>query len=203
MQVLIGASMAVLLLVLLGALIGLLLPTTFVVERSTLIDAPPAAIHPYVSTLRTWPEWTAWNTATYPDLQYSLTGPESGIGAIQTWTDPGMGNGRLEIVESDVESGIRFRLDFEGSPHPLWGTIRYAAEADGRTRVTWTGTGELGKNPLSRYMGLLLDTLIGTDYELGLQGLRNLVESAQTEPETEPSARTAEPPASDPSPPGS
>ncbi len=181
LQVMLGLVMAIVGLLAVALLIGFLLPSAFVVSRSVVIDAPPADIHQYVNTLNQWPEWTAWNTQTYPELKYSYEGPESGVGAVQTWTDPGMGGGRLEITSSREDEGITFVLYFEQSPEPLVGSIAYAPVGNGSTRVTWTGNGDVGSNPIGRYFGLMMDSMIGADYEAGLRKLKILVEAPPAE----------------------
>jgi carbon monoxide dehydrogenase subunit G len=51
------------------------------------------------------------------------------------------------------------------------------APQGGGTQVTWTFETELGMNPIKRYFGLMLDRLLGADYEAGLTALKALVES--------------------------
>ncbi|MCA9077555.1 MAG: SRPBCC family protein [Planctomycetaceae bacterium] len=181
LQMVMGLVMAIVGLLVVALLISFLLPSTYTVTRSIVIDAPPAEIHPYIETLNQWPEWTTWNTERFPELVYSYEGPEAGVGAIQKWTDPEMGSGRLEITESSEADGIRFTLLFEQSPEPLTGSIVYAATDGGGTRVTWIGNGDVGSNPVARYFGLMMDSMIGVDYEAGLCKLKILVEAPHAE----------------------
>ena len=50
------------------------------------------------------------------------------------------------------------------------------AAADGGTEVTWGFETDLGMNPVGRWMGLMMDSWIGADYEAGLARLKALVE---------------------------
>ena len=43
-------------------------------------------------------------------------------------------------------------------------------------RLTWSDEGDLGMNPMNRWVGLFLDKLIGKDFETGLVNLKKLVE---------------------------
>ncbi|MGO4774642.1 SRPBCC family protein [Lysobacter sp. 2RAB21] len=45
------------------------------------------------------------------------------------------------------------------------------------TRVTWTLESEHGNNLVSRWFGLLLDSMVGKDYEKGLAKLKQVLES--------------------------
>ena len=56
-RVVLAGSCAVLLLV----SAAFLLPSTWLIQRSVLIAAPPARIYSLISDLRWWPRWTIWN----------------------------------------------------------------------------------------------------------------------------------------------
>ena len=43
--------------------IGFMLPSSFSVERSLIIEAKPTAIYPWVANLKKWPRWDPWGKA--------------------------------------------------------------------------------------------------------------------------------------------
>ena len=48
---------------------------------------------------------------------------------------------------------------------------------DGKaTRVTWTMNGDMGGNPVYRWMGLFMDKMVGPDFDAGLANLKALAE---------------------------
>lgn len=157
------------------AAVGMFLPASYRVERSVLIEAEPAAIDPYLSTLRRWPEWTPWTKEKYPGMEISFEGPESGVGAVYRWTGERTGNGMLRLTEADPQQGIAYDLRMDGEDHVSTGRISLE-KASGGTKVTWANGGELGMNPLWRWLGLFLDRLMGADFESGLGKLKRLVE---------------------------
>ena len=55
-------------------------------------------------------------------------------------------------------------------------TMVYGAEPDGGTTVTWTMTGDHGWNVMDRYLGLLMDPLLGPMFEDGLERLKLVAE---------------------------
>ncbi len=174
------AFVALIVLLLLG---GMLLPSEFSVERTITIAGSRDQIYQPVSTLRDWPKWTAWNPQNYPNMTYSYDGAESGVGAKSNWADPEGGNGTMEITSADPDIGIEYTLQFDGFP-PAFGTIKFEDGDDGKTTVRMKTTGNMGSDPMSRYFGLLMDGIMGPDFEKGLLGLKNLVES-QTKEEGE------------------
>ncbi len=179
------------LLVFVGALvlIGFLLPSTYAVERSVTIKAQPQAIHAYVGDLRKWPDWTAWNLTKFPDMKYSYEGDPTAVGGAQVWSGESSGNGRLSITSTDAATGLDFLLDFEQGKYVSTGTIDYTP-VGAETVVTWRNTGDLGMNPLSRWMGLAFDSMMGPDFEQGLDKLKTSVEApAPNSPATAPTAK--------------
>ena len=51
--------------------IGLMLPTNFLVSRSIVIDAPASKIHSNLNDLNKWPEWSPWEEND-PNLEVTM-----------------------------------------------------------------------------------------------------------------------------------
>jgi carbon monoxide dehydrogenase subunit G len=167
---------AILVLPILIILAAFFLPSRYKVERSLLIQAKPDAIFPLLNDLKRWPEWTAWNSQREPSLVYAYPGPVSaGVGAVQSWTAQS-GNGSIKLTAADPLQGVAYELNFNEGRFISTGRIQLLP-ADQGTRVVWTNEGDLGSNPVGRYLGLLMDKWMGADFELGLQNLK-----AKTEP---------------------
>jgi hypothetical protein len=158
---------------------GFLLPSEYKVERDIVIAAAPEEIHGAVADLSTWPKWTAWTERRDPSCKWDFSGPSAGAGAVMTWRGEKMGDGRLELTEASPTEGIEYDVVFAAGQEPAQGGVRYEPLDDGTTRVTWFNSGELGANPLARYMGLLMDRMLGPDFEQGLAGLKERVEESE------------------------
>ena len=153
--------------------VGLILPGSIKVERSAVIQAPPAAIFPLLNDLRQFNRWSPW-AARDPQTAYAFSGPESGVGARMTWQSQKLGNGTQEIVESVPDQRVVTALDF-GDMGTARAGQNLRPEGSG-TRVIWDLETNLPYNPLSRWIGLMFDRWIGADYEVGLARLKNLAE---------------------------
>jgi hypothetical protein len=55
------------------------------------------------------------------------------------------------------------------------GGIEFEKSGDG-LRIVWFNEGDLGWNPVSRYFGLLMDRMMGPDFEEGLTKLQKRAE---------------------------
>ena len=171
-------ALSVLALALVFVLVGFLLPSTYAVERSVTIQAQPEAIHALVGDLRKWPEWTAWDKELDPQAVFAYDGDPTAVGGAQRWNGPKMGKGKLSITATDPAKGLAYALDFDDGKYLSSGTLTYLPEG-GATKVTWTNGGALGANPINRWFGLLMDSMMGPDFEKGLGRLKSSAEQVK------------------------
>ena len=174
LRVLLGIVAALAAVIVVG---GFLLPTEQFVSRSVVVAADREDVYALVNDYRQFNRWSPW-AAKDPDTTYEFSGPDAGVGAKMSWRseDPNVGNGMQEIVEAEPGSRVRTRLTFEGFDSASYATFRLEP-VDGGTRVTWEFEANLDSF-VGRYMGLMMDSWVGADYE---QGLANLKEIAETD----------------------
>ncbi len=165
-------TVAVLALVLVG--VALLLPPQVTVERQVLVQAPPEKVYPLVAAPRAWKDWSVWNRRD-PQMQVRYSGPEAGQGAAWAWTSASEGNGEMRFTAAEAPRRVAYELRFEDWDSVSAGELRLAPEGGG-TRVAWTMTANLGRNPVMRWMGLAMDRMVGPDFEAGLANLKALAE---------------------------
>ncbi len=175
------------------AVIGLALPRNVHIERSTVIAAKPATVYTYLNGWKNFNDWSPW-AALDPNTKYTYEGPETGVGARQSWfsDDPHVGNGSQEITAVDTDKAITIKLmlpDME----PSVVTQTLIPEGEG-TKVIWAMDADMGASPLNRWFGLLLEKFIGPDYEKGLAKMKPLIEALpQPAPEAAPAAEAPQP----------
>ncbi|KAA3606025.1 MAG: hypothetical protein DWQ01_17670 [Planctomycetota bacterium] len=155
---------------------GFLLPDRFEVKRKVTIQATPEAIHAVLSDLRTWSEWSAWTADKDPTLQWQYEGPDQGVGQAMSWTGEEFGEGRLQITASDLQTGLRYDLEFDGGEFRNQGKFEYEVQ-DGQVEVRWIQEGTLD-SMMQKWFGLMMDSMMGPDFEEGLAGLKAKLEGA-------------------------
>lgn len=157
------------------AIVGMFLPRYVSVERDVVIDASAEEAFPQINSLQAFSEWSPWGDLD-PDMVVEYSGPEEGVGNVMVWTsdNPDVGNGRQEIVEVVENESVRTALDFGdmGTAEAWW---RMTPDGEG-TRVVWGLTADMGSGPVGRWFGLMMDSWVGADYELGLSRLQAQVE---------------------------
>ncbi len=153
---------------------GMLLSSQFKVTRSTLVAAPADKIYALVANPRGWKEWSVWNRRD-PAMQVTYSGPESGAGAAWAWKSASEGDGKMSFTAAEPGKRVAFDLYFPDFGTTSTGELTFAAEGSG-TRVTWAMNGNMGSNPLFRWMALFADRMVGKDFEGGLANLKALAE---------------------------
>jgi hypothetical protein len=151
--------------------------STYVVERSVVIDAPPPLVHEQIADFRAWVAWSPWEGLD-PHMTRTYTGPDAGTGAAYAWSgNSKAGRGRMTIVDAVKPSRVRIDLQFEKPFRSRSDTTFTVVPEGAGSRVTWSMTG--ANTLMTRVMGLVrsMDSLLGPDFEKGLDRLRTTVEA--------------------------
>lgn len=167
-------------LIILGAIIGLILiitvflPSSVHVERSIEINSPVSVPFNLVNNPRNWEKWSPWWDLD-TNVVISYEGPESGVGAVYKWesNNPDLGSGTMTIEESIEFTKILSVIEF--APGMNVRSPWVFEEKDGVTKVTWMMDEELGF--FWRWFGLAMESMIGPFYEKGLDRIKNISES--------------------------
>ena len=171
--------------------VGFLLPRDVRVERSVEIDASPQAVFTMVNDFRQFNRWQPWAQID-PATRYVYEGSATGAGSRMIWYSdhPDVGNGMQEIILSEPYSRVRMALDFGTGG---LANADYLIDAEGAGSIlTWTLETDMGGNPLMGWIGLAMDSMVGTAYELGLANLKEILEDP---PEPEPGPAIMDAPA--------
>ena len=159
-------------LMMLVLLIGFLLPSRWDVERSAVVDAPPAAVFPWLDNPYQWDQW-----APLGEVAATFSGPPRGAGASRRWNHPEVGDGVFTILFTIPDREVRYRVEVQGGRMVTEGTLSLTAEGSG-TRVTWQEQGDFGRNPLLGYLARSMDRMQGAQMEVSLARLGERVREA-------------------------
>jgi effector-binding domain-containing protein len=170
------------------AVVGLLLPRNTRVSRSVTIDRPASLVYATVNSFQLFPKWSPWQDLD-PNMHQATEGARDGVGAKLVWSgNDKVGSGTQVITSSTPNESVASDIDFG-----KMGVAKSAlllAPAGTSTRVTWTLDIDMGASPIAHYFGLMMDRMIGKDYEAGLNKLKTLVEGM---PNVDITGFTAEP----------
>jgi uncharacterized protein YndB with AHSA1/START domain len=153
---------------------GFALSGDFRAVRSTRIDAPADKVYALIVDPREWKRWSVWNRRD-PAMAITYRGPPSGAGAVWEWTSKTEGDGRMTFIAAEPARRLAFELYFPDFGTTSTGVLDLAPQGNS-TQVTWTMNGNMGGNPLYRWMALFMDKMVGPDFEAGLANLKALAE---------------------------
>ena len=154
--------------------IGFVLPDTAHVERSVTIDRPPSQVFTVLNGFRRFNEWSPWFDKD-PNAKYTYSGPATGVGAMESWSgNKDVGIGSQTITESKPYESIKAALDF-GEMGKAAATYVLTPVGQG-TKVTWSLDVNAGGKLIGRYFNLMMDSMVGKDYDKGLAKLKTFVE---------------------------
>lgn len=159
-------------------IISILLPSEYKVSRSRVMNYPAEKIFTEINSFKNWAHWSPW-LKTDSTIQNTYDGPLSGVGSEMSWTSAKSGAGSMKIVGSYPNDSIVCTLLFK--EFGMTSTIRFLLQKDSAgqgVKVTWINEGTLGF--ISRGMGLMMDAMMGKDYETGLQNLDTYLSTSPT-----------------------
>ena len=156
------------------AVVGMLLPRNAHVERSVTIDRPASLVFATVNSFQLFSKWSPWQDLD-PNMQQNTEGAREGVGAKLVWSgNDKVGTGTQVITASTPGRSVASDIDF-GKMGVAKSTIVLVPDGP-MTRVTWTLDIDMGAGPIGHYFGLMMDRMIGKDYETGLNRLKRLAE---------------------------
>ena len=176
MKILKRILVAILGVVALLLLVSFFLPSQVHVERSLVIQAPAEKVFDQINTLKNWEKWSPWHKLD-PQMKLQYDGAASGVGAKYTWesTQRNVGSGSLAITRTVPGELIQTAMDFREQGQAT-GLFKLERAPEG-TKVTWSMDTDLGRNPIAKYFGLVMDKMVGPDFERGLNNLKSVAET--------------------------
>lgn len=165
-----------------GVVLGILLvvialqPSSYKIERTTVIDAPPAAVFPHVADFAAFKTWSPWEGVD-PNLKTTITGAPATVGHKYAWKgNADAGEGEMTVVAISAPERVDIDLKFL-APFASEAKTHFLLVPEGeKTKVTWGMNG--GNDFMGKAFGMLMDMegMIGADYDKGLKALKASVE---------------------------
>lgn len=157
-------------------------PSSFRIERTLSVSAPPAVVFEHVNNFHRWDAWSPWAKLD-PAATNTFAGPDAGTGAVFAWDgNDKVGAGRMTIIDSRPAESVRIRIDFL-RPMAATNIADFTFAPDGeQTKVTWAMSGHNGF--LAKAFCLLadMDRILGAQFEQGLTSLKELSEKSPSAP---------------------
>ena len=159
------------------AVIGIayVLPSSFEVSREITIDKAPQVVYSILADLEKWKPWDPWQKND-PGLSLSVT-HRTQSGMKGKWLRDGRPEGTITLEKIIPDS--RAEIFLQKGNEPKRKLVFDLKDLGGKTRLTWTVTGENGMYPIGNIFATQMDKYVGPIYEQALLQLKAYSEAAQ------------------------
>lgn len=166
---------AVLVIVIIYFVMCAVMPHTFSVERSVLIDAPVASVFEEVNDFSNMQHWSPWKDYD-PNMLTKIEGNLNESGYRYSWKSENdkVGNGSLTRKITEAKKNISNDLLFEDFNMHSSVDWKFEPTAEG-TKVTWMNSGTLPF--IMRPMSGKMESMMAPDLEKGLKLLKEYCEA--------------------------
>lgn len=157
-------------------LVSLLFPKTYRIERSTVINKPVYETYAYMNSIRNWADWSPWNNNLDSSMVSFYSKVKSGVGSTQYFRGGLVGVGRFKINKCTQNAMIHYDLCInEGTMHSE--ATFYFKPIANKTQLIWVDSGDVGYNPIFRFM--LPSKIKSTEagFEEGLYQIKHTAEN--------------------------
>jgi len=150
---------------------GFFLPSEIHVENEVVLQKKPEEIYPALISLPQWKNWSIWSPSIDKTMQLEYPSRDE-----MSWTATHAGNGSLKITHAVKDSEVHTFLSVQDGKFELPGIIRLQIINENETKVIWNNTIKIGNNPLKRYIGGSVQSVVHRDIGECLKGLEKFVE---------------------------
>jgi effector-binding domain-containing protein len=161
-------------------IVAYLLPKTYHIERSAVMKGDKSLIYDLTANLNKWDLWAPWRQVDTAAV-YELVGKDEQVGTLRKWDGKVIGNGQMVLTQLVPGELVGYDLSFQHGKYQSKGKITIEAAGDSN-KVAWIDEGDLGYNPMARYMGLFMKKMLAPDFDKGLAKLKKVVEERRNWP---------------------
>ncbi len=158
-------------------IISLFFPHHYRVERSITIDKPVEKVYTYMDDLRNWEQWSLWNKQTDSTLVYFYGKRSDSTGGRQYFYGELLKSGRFMLDVTEPNKKIIYDLYMHNGDVNAKGTFLFLGDNNGNTKLTWLDSGDVGYNPLFRFMLPSKLTSTGKTFDDGLLRIKEKIEA--------------------------
>jgi hypothetical protein len=151
-------------LVVILAAVGFMLPREVHLERQVEIKASPAPIYTHITGMKAFHVWSPWADKD-PDVGSKMSAKGNSD----------VGEDSQEVTGIKANERVDTHLDF-GDQGTAEAYVVLKDLGNGSTQVTWGFDSDMGAGSVGRWFGLFMDGMLGPDYEKGLSNLKGLAE---------------------------
>jgi len=160
-------------------IVALFIKKDYLVVRTIPISATPPSIFNYIKFLKNQDNYSKWAMMD-PNMKKEFSGTDAEIGFVSAWDSPikNVGKGQQKITKlipnKSVELEIQFIRPFPGLANAVFQIDEINAT---ESKVSWSLQSSMKYPTNFMLLFMNMDKMIGNDLEIGLNNLKQLMES--------------------------
>lgn len=131
--------------------VSLFFPHAYKIERTVQINKPVDDVYGFMSDFRNWQKWSLWNKQTDSTIHYFYGKRSDSTNGRQYFHGKLLGSGRFVFNEALPNEKLVYNLYMHEGEINANGTFLFSGDAT-QTQLTWLDSGDVGYNPLFRFM---------------------------------------------------
>jgi hypothetical protein len=155
--------------------VSLFFPRQYKFEKSITINKPKHEVFNYMNNLKNWEQWSVWNKSLDSTMYLFYTQRKDSIGAMQYFNGDLLGSGRFKLTNFKENEYLSYDLHMHQSEVNASGTF-FFNDQNTITQLTWVDSGDVGYNPIYRYMIPSKKTSTEAAFEEGLKKIKDVLE---------------------------
>jgi hypothetical protein len=150
-------------------------------ERSVVVNAPPAAVFQQIASFENFNKWSPW-VKMDPEMKQVIEGPAVGVGAKMSWDGPETGKGSQLTVEYEENKRLKNAMVMEGMEGQIFAEFVLEEIPEG-TKIVWSYDSDVSQTSYGNasmtklFNAFALESMLGKQYAEGLTSLKQIVES--------------------------
>jgi len=156
--------------------ISLFFPHQYKFEKSIDINKSRSEVFGYMNNLKNWEQWSVWNKSLDTSMYIFYSARKDSIGAMQYFNGNLLGSGRFRISNIKANEFLSYNLQMHQSEVNANGTF-FFNDKNNMTQLIWIDSGDVGFNPIYRYMIPSKRSSTEAAFDEGLKRIKLSIES--------------------------
>ena len=154
---------------------SLFFPGTYRIERKVNIHKPVGEVYHFMNDFKNWEKWSLWNKTTDSTLVYFYGKRSDSTGGRQYFQGELLGIGRFRFDETTPDKYLVYNLYMHGGEVNARGTFLFSGNGT-QTELTWLDSGDVGYNPIFRFMIPAKVSATEKTFDDGLNRIKQILE---------------------------
>jgi uncharacterized membrane protein len=149
---------------------------SYFVKETIVVNKPIHETFSYLNNVKNWEEWSLWNKSVDSTLYFFYTGKTDSVGAKQYFAGNLIGSGSIKITNNSEDTLIWYHMNLRGGDMIANGRFEFKSVNSTQTEIAWIDSGNVGNNPIKRYMIPMVTKNTTQTFQQGLSRIKERIE---------------------------